>query len=307
MKKDFKPFLTRRQVIGLVALALMVAAVSVLINIVNRHVVSRGVVVVADSLPKTAPQEETLCPCPFDPNTADSMTLIRNGLMPWQIRNMFIYRAKGGRYRVPEDFSRLYGLTDSAFAALRPYISIDTMPFYQERQLRHHLRDSLHRADSLRYDSLFRRDTLYRPVHRKIDTILDLNAADTASLQLIRGIGRYTALRIVHYRNRLGGYVSPRQLLDEESGEPMFVNSRYPADSVLPHLYASPDSVQPIPVNHSSVDLLMQHPYLSFTQAQAIYALRRKHIRLTSLVDLQELECLTAEEIRRLAPYLSFE
>ncbi len=307
MKKDSNPFLTRQQVIGLAALALMVAAVSVLVNTVSRRVACHEAVIVADSLPKLAPQEPTLCPCPFDPNTADSMTLIHNGLMPWQVRNMFAYRAKGGRYRVPEDFSRLYGLTDSAFAAMRPYIRIDTMPFYHERQLRRHLRDSLHRVDSLRHDSLFRRDTLYRTVQRKTDTILDLNAADTVSLQLIRGIGRYTAVRIVRYRNRLGGYVSPSQLLDEALGEPLFTNSRYPADSVLPHLYASPDSVQPIPVNHASVERLMRHPYLSFTQAQAIYALRRKCIRLTSLDELQGLDCLTVEDIRRLAPYLSFE
>ena len=47
----------------------------------------------------------------FDPNTADSTALLRLGLSPWQVRNIYKYRARGGRYHRPEDFSKLYGLT----------------------------------------------------------------------------------------------------------------------------------------------------------------------------------------------------
>ena len=46
---------------------------------------------------------------PFDPNTADSTTLLRLGLVPWQVRNIYKYRAAGGIYRSKEDFaSRTY-------------------------------------------------------------------------------------------------------------------------------------------------------------------------------------------------------
>ena len=48
---------------------------------------------------------------PFDPNSADSTQLLRLGLQPWQVRNIYKYRAKGGVYRSKEDFARLYGLT----------------------------------------------------------------------------------------------------------------------------------------------------------------------------------------------------
>lgn len=47
----------------------------------------------------------------FDPNTADSTELLRLGLAPWQVRNIYKYRASGGIYRKPSDFARLYGLT----------------------------------------------------------------------------------------------------------------------------------------------------------------------------------------------------
>ena len=46
----------------------------------------------------------------FDPNTADSSTLVHLGFKPWQAKNMLKYRAKGGKYRQVEDLKRLYGM-----------------------------------------------------------------------------------------------------------------------------------------------------------------------------------------------------
>ena len=46
---------------------------------------------------------------PFNPNEADSATLLRLGLKPWQVRNLLKYRRKGGRWRSADDFRRLYG------------------------------------------------------------------------------------------------------------------------------------------------------------------------------------------------------
>jgi DNA uptake protein ComE-like DNA-binding protein len=60
----------------------------------------------------------------FDPNTADSTQLLRLGLRPWQVRNIYKYRAKGGRYRQKEDFAMLYGLTLEQYRRLEPYIRI---------------------------------------------------------------------------------------------------------------------------------------------------------------------------------------
>jgi len=61
---------------------------------------------------------------PFDPNTADSTQFLRLGLQPWQVRNIYKYRAKGGIYREKEDFARLYGLTVKQYRELEPYIRI---------------------------------------------------------------------------------------------------------------------------------------------------------------------------------------
>ena len=63
---------------------------------------------------------------PFDPNTADSTQLLRLGLQPWQVRNIYKYRSRGGIYRKKEDFAKLYGLTVKDYRRLEPYIRISS-------------------------------------------------------------------------------------------------------------------------------------------------------------------------------------
>ena len=134
----------------------------------------------------------------------------------------------------------------------------------------------------------------------KKDTVLDLNHCDTAELQFIRGIGRFTAIQIIRYREQLGGYSSPAQLTDE-------VFSKLRLDTLLHHFTADSKDVQTIPVNTSSAERLQQHPYIRYQQAKAIYTLRRKRTRLHGIEDLQALTEFNEKELERLAPYLSFE
>ncbi len=60
----------------------------------------------------------------FDPNTADSTQLLQLGLRPWQVRNIYKYRARGGVYQCKEDFAYVYGLTVKDYRRLEPYIRI---------------------------------------------------------------------------------------------------------------------------------------------------------------------------------------
>jgi len=164
------------------------------------------------------------------------------------------------------------------------------------RQIRQHQYDSFRREDSLWRDSL----GMNYPRKVKKDTILDLNHCDTAQLQLIRGIGHYTAIQIVRYREQLGGYYSVQQLTDTP-----FAKCRL--DTLLTHFTADSSDVQTIPVNTCSLDRLQRHPYLRYNQAKAIYSLRRRRTRLRSIDDLRPLPEITEQDLIRLKPYLRFE
>ncbi|MBQ9144509.1 MAG: helix-hairpin-helix domain-containing protein [Paludibacteraceae bacterium] len=218
----------------------------------------------------------------FDPNTADSSTLVHLGFKPWQAKNMLKYRAKGGKYRKPDDLKRLYGMTDSMYQALTPYIHIAREEI-----------DSL--VDSVRMDSL--------PQWQKEnkDTIINLRTADTTELKMLYGIGSYRARQIVRYREQLGGFVRVEQVLEAKGMDG--VN----ADTLLQHLYMDSVIVEQIPINQVGVQRLARHPYLRFEQAKTIYELRRQKICLDSIQQLNELDCLSSETLEKIAPYLNFD
>ena len=174
------------------------------------------------------------------------------------------------------------------------------------------LADSLRRAEWKRnrqqqYDSFRLADSLWRDSvgmrftrHVKKDTVLDLNHCDTSELVFLRGIGPYTARRIIAYRKELGGFYSPSQLTDE----PL---QNLHLDTLLYRFTADTSVLQTIDVNSSSATALSQHPYLRYEQAKAIYTLRRKRVFLVSADELRTLPELSEKEIERLRPYLRFE
>ena len=71
-------------------------------------------------------------PAAFDPNTADSATFLSLGLPPWMAGNILRYRRKQGRFRRPEDFRKIYGLTEEQYRTLQPYIRIAETPVLQD-------------------------------------------------------------------------------------------------------------------------------------------------------------------------------
>lgn len=323
-KKSSKIYflLTKEQWIGVVILAVIVGSLFFLLHRFQPEEVPSALQVndsVISNFTKHQAQQDSLYQAqwkkkyprdtiairlqPFDPNTADSSTLVHLGLKKWQASNMLKYRAKGGRYQRPEDLKRLYGMNDSIYQTLLPYIVIDTMAVKQYK-------DSVYRQrkDSLaaiRDSAQAAYDSLPKYVSHKRDTLLNIRTADTTELKMIRGIGSYRAKQIIRYRNQLGGFVAVEQLKEIKALDPLFADS-IKGDSLLASFFIDSIIVQPLLVNSMRVESLQRHPYLSFEQARAIYEFRRKKIRIDSIEQLSALDCLSKTDIERLSPYLDF-
>ncbi len=229
---------------------------------------------------ETAPRELFV----FDPNTADSTQLLRLGLQPWQVQNIYKYRAKGGVYRKPSDFARLYGLTVKQYEELLPYIRIS---------------DKYRPAAELYGDEperKYERDTMRYPVKLQPGQYVALDNADTTALKKVPGIGRYYASQIVRYRNALGGFVSVSQLMEIEG---------FPEES-LPYFKVSGHAVRKLNLNRLTLNQLKRHPYINFYQARHILDYRRLKGPLRSLDDLKLLKDFTPRDIERLRPYVEF-
>ena len=233
-------------------------------------------------------------PHPFNPNTADSLELLSVGLPPRVARNILRYREAGGHFRKPEDMARIYGLHDTVFAQVKPYIAIPS-----ERKEERPAAKILDRPMTSVPDT-GRREHPYAAYMRakyKPGQFADLNMADTTELMKIPGIGPVYARMIVDYRERLGGFHSVEQVYDldvlpEEVGDWVRIDTL---------------SVVKLKVNRLSVTQLRAHPYLSFYQAKAIVALRKREGDIKSVRQLLFLDEFSEADIARLEPYLSFE
>lgn len=241
----------------------------------------------ADSMHRAARRGQTAAaePFPFNPNEADSATLLRVGLRPWQVRNLLKYRRRGGRWRSADDFHRLYGLTEEEFQRLRPYIIIPPITEENKKSLA---------ADAGRRDSLRR---IYPEKFAEL-TVLSLNAADTTLLQRIPGIGRYHAAQICRYRERLGGYISTAQLREIDD---------LPEGIEQWFEIGAGETPRQIDVNKSDFKTLLRHPYLSYEQVRAIVRFRQKFGQLRSWSDLRNSPDFSETDFQRLAPYFKFQ
>lgn len=219
---------------------------------------------------------------PFNPNTADSVLLRQLGLPVYIVRNILKYRAKGGVFRSPESFSRIYGLKEEVYQKLKPYITI--APLVSVSHVR---------TDTFRQ----LKDTIpYIPKYEE-GTIVDLNKVDTSILKRIPGIGSTLARMIVVYRQRLGGFYDVSQLQE------------------VPHVgvelnkwfVVTPAGLHKIQVNSASLDKLRSHPYMDFYKAKAIMEYRRKRGKIKGLSQLSMFEEFTEKDLKRLSPYLTFE
>lgn len=232
---------------------------------------------------------------PFDPNTADSTQLLRLGLAPWQVRSIYRYRAKGGIFRQPSDFARLYGLTRKQYRELRPYIRIspDYLPaadYYAPRRTGNNARSVDSSATKAPRYTYTARHKLRPGEH------IAVNSADTTQLQKIPGIGSAYARMIIRYRERLGGFITMAQVL--ESG-PV-------PESALRYITIDATQVRKLNINKLSLNQLRRHPYINFYQAKAICEYRRLHGPLHSLEELRFSPDFPPAQIERLQPYVTF-
>ncbi len=218
----------------------------------------------------------------FDPNKADSIELSRLGLPVHVVRNILKYRQKGGSFKTPGSFSRIYGLEQDLFEQLKPYIRIVKPKV----------------AESKKVDTVVLvKESKVKAFKYPEGTLVDVNVADTTELKKIPGIGSGIAKTIVVYRNRLGGFYSLEQLAEIE----------YITPSLMKWFKLEEPLVRPLKINEVGLETLRAHPYLNFYQARIIVEHRRKKGSIKSLSQLSLYEEFTEKDLERLSAYFKFD
>ncbi|PKP35563.1 MAG: hypothetical protein CVT98_10130 [Bacteroidetes bacterium HGW-Bacteroidetes-15] len=129
--------------------------------------------------------------------------------------------------------------------------------------------------------------------------LIELNSADTIQLTKLRGIGKGYARRIIAYRQLLGGYHNPNQLL-EVYGFPKDL-----FESISPHIWVDTLSVNKININMVDYQDLRKHPYLNEHQAKSIIYYRETIGNIKSINEIFKNKLVDSKTFDRIKNYLT--
>ena len=226
----------------------------------------------------------------FNPNTISQDSLQLLGFDVRVAGRIVRYRQAGGRFYQPQDMLKIYGIDSQLVQQLLPFIETSgaKRPDTSENMI---IASKVPASGS--------RGGLPNTTNRQP---FDINRADTAMLQVVRGIGSVLSRRIVNYRSRLGGFVRPEQLYEVYHLDSAVIQKLLEISFI-----AADFEPQKLAVNRATASELAAHPYLSRQQARLIVAYRQQHGDFSSPADLRQVYGMDSLTLHNILPYLSWE
>ncbi|NTE00074.1 helix-hairpin-helix domain-containing protein [Agrobacterium tumefaciens] len=215
----------------------------------------------------------------FDPNTLNVEGWQSLGLSFKQAKSIVNYTDKGGKFYKPEDLKKMYVISPERYIKLMPYIQIEkNITGYPH--------------ENVVYE---KKVYLKKPLQ-----IIDINTADSAQLDEVKGIGGAFATRILKYRERLGGFHKKEQLMEVYGLDSVKYNE------IKDQISMSTVTLKVININTAVFNDLKTNPYLSYKQINAIIQYRKQHGNYINISDLKKIAILNQKVIDQIAPYFSF-
>ncbi len=215
----------------------------------------------------------------FDPNTIKTADWQRMGLNEKTSKTIEKYVSKGGKFYKPEDLLRIWGMPEGFYDRVKDYITITSV--------------------TKNYPSNNYENKPFTREERK-PTVVNINEADTSAFIALPGIGSKLSMRIIGFRDKLGGFYSVDQI-GETYGLP---------DSTFQKLkgrfQVEGSTIKKINVNTATKDELKAHPYIRWNLANAIVEYRNQHGAFKSLDDLKNITLIDDATFGKIVHYLNF-
>lgn len=214
----------------------------------------------------------------FNPNSATREQLGQLGFSSSLAQRIVNYRTKGGKFFIRTDMKKIYGMDSLLYRKLYPFIDLPTERIFATREEQKQTSATI----------------------VKTKEKFDLNQADSSQLISVFGIGPKLSLRIIKYRDRLGGFVNDQQLnevfgLDttviRELKKVSFITEDFVPRFVL--------------VNTATEKEMASHPYIKYALAKAIASYRFQHGEFKSVEDLKKIALVDEVLFQKIKPYIS--
>lgn len=242
----------------------------------------------------------------FDPNTLDAAGWQSLGLSEKQAFAILKYREKGGRFYKAEDLKKMYTVSPVLYQQWLPYIYIgqsslqkDSAKFYRAANGgRSAIRGNS--AATLVAQGIPRASGTVSKSKATARPVIEVNGADEARLDEIKGVGPFFAKRIIQYRERLGGFYHKEQLKEVpglDSLKYQEIATQVRIDSAL---------IRKVNINTIAETDYRKLSYFTYKQVKAVVQYRKQHGNYGNIADLKKVVILSPETVDKIAPYISF-
>ena len=196
-------------------------------------------------------------------------------------------------------------LTNSSYEDSTSNFSAETNTLSHESEKKHYIYNNVREKRQARTSNSIQREQNYQRDTLKFSNpiTLELNTIDSATLIRVPGIGAKSASMIINYRNRLGGFYSPYQLLEKLNWD----GAKERIEDWSKNWFVADRRLSKrIKINNSEFKEILRHPYFNYEQTKAIVNYRDKHKQIESMEIFKMFEEFQEEDHERLKYYINF-
>jgi DNA uptake protein ComE-like DNA-binding protein len=218
----------------------------------------------------------------FDPNKLSKEDWIKLGVKPKISDNIEKYIYKGGKFHKQQDLLKIYGFDKAVYNKLSPYMffTADTTKGISKKIAKSERIKKIGKTEKTQIN------------------FIELNSADSITMGKLPGINKTLSLRILKFRNLLGGFYKQEQLLEVYG----FKKNIY--DSVKCLVKIDSNLIKKINLNQVSEKELAKHPYIGKYKAVEIIKYRKFKNKISNYDELVLNGFFSKEEMNKLKYYL---
>ncbi|MCB0457526.1 MAG: helix-hairpin-helix domain-containing protein [Flavobacteriaceae bacterium] len=213
---------------------------------------------------------------PFNPNFITDFKAYTLGMTPKEFDRLKAYREEGKWINSVTDFQKVTGVNQKWIDSISPYFKFPEWVTNPTKKA-----------------------NVYTKKEPSYSEKIDLNKATQEQLQEVSGIGEVLGARIIHYREKLGGFTADVQLY--------FVfglNAEVTRKALQKFTVKTPKEIRKMNINEVSVSDIATLPGISFEQGKAIWEFVRVRNGIENLEELSKIEGITAHKLQLITLYL---
>ena len=220
---------------------------------------------------------------PFNPNFITDYKGYKLGMSVPEIDRLLAFRKENKYVNSPKEFQAVTKISDSLLNAISPYFKFP---------------DWVNKKKEFKNYKNYP-NTAFAKKEKIV--IIDINKATQEELIKIYGIGEAISLRILKFKESLGGFVSMEQMKDVWGLSPEVIENLNSHFKVL-----VPPSVKKVDINNASIKELSQFPYFNYQLAKQIVTFRSMNGDIKNIDDLTKIKGLSIDKANIIVLYLDF-